>query len=131
MHLMIGDMLRMMVFEGDDWWFEMNYTLQAIAWMLRTTVPSTIPYSPSTLAFNYNMIMQTKVKVGWKLIKKKRQENMLKSNIKENKAQIEHVYKVDSKVLIVKLRDQQSTDPKLSKPTEGPTRSTEFTEMEQ
>eukprot|EP00957_Ditylum_brightwellii_P054483 4128334-Ditylum_brightwellii.AAC.1 len=62
MHLTIGDMLRMTVFEGDNWWFEMNYTLQAIAWALRTTVPSTIPYSPGTLAFNYDMIMQTKVK---------------------------------------------------------------------
>eukprot|EP00957_Ditylum_brightwellii_P123131 9388161-Ditylum_brightwellii.AAC.2 len=63
MRLMIGDMLRMTVFEGDDWWFEMNYTLQAIVWALKTTVPSTIPYSPGTLAFNYDMIMQTKVKV--------------------------------------------------------------------
>ena len=98
----------------------MNYTLQAIACVLRTTVPSTIPYSPGTLAFNYDMIMQTKVKVDWELIKKKRQENMLKNNIKENKSRIEHVYKVGDKVLIVKLRDQRSTDPKLSKPTEGP-----------
>eukprot|EP00957_Ditylum_brightwellii_P117360 8950496-Ditylum_brightwellii.AAC.1 len=120
MHLTIGDMLRMTVFKGVDWWFEMNYTLQAIAWALRTTVPSMIPYSPGTLAFNYDMIMQTKVKVDWELVKKKRQEDMLKNNIKENKSRIKHVYKVGNKVLIVNLRDKRSTDPKLSKLTEGP-----------
>eukprot|EP00957_Ditylum_brightwellii_P138028 10523077-Ditylum_brightwellii.AAC.1 len=100
----------MTVFQGDDWWFEMNYTLQAIAWALRTTVSSTIPYSPGTLAFNYNM----------ELIKSKRQENMLKDNIEENKKRIKYDYKIGDKVLIVKLQDQRSTDPKLSKPTEGP-----------
>eukprot|EP00957_Ditylum_brightwellii_P123132 9388161-Ditylum_brightwellii.AAC.3 len=45
---------------------------------------------------------------------------MLKNNIKETKSRIEHIYKVGNKVLIVKLRDQISTDPKLSKPTESP-----------
>eukprot|EP00957_Ditylum_brightwellii_P003229 245905-Ditylum_brightwellii.AAC.1 len=63
MHLMIGDMLQMIVFESNDWWFEMNYPFQAIVWVLKTIVSSTIPYSQGTLAFNYDMIMQTKVKM--------------------------------------------------------------------
>eukprot|EP00957_Ditylum_brightwellii_P129486 9877131-Ditylum_brightwellii.AAC.1 len=88
MHLSIGYMLQMTVFKGNNWWFKMNYTLQVIVWVLRTTVPSIIQYIPGTLVFDYDMIMQTKVKVDWGQIKKK--------------------------------RDQRSTDPKFSKPTEGP-----------
>ena len=51
----------MMAFEGDDWWVELDYTLEAMSWAFRTTIPSTITYSPHTLVFNYDMIMQAKV----------------------------------------------------------------------
>jgi len=110
----------MMVFEGKDWWFELNYTLQAISWAFRTTIPSTIPYSPGTLAFNYNMIIQTKVKVDWELIKKLRRENMIKNNMKENKTRLIHQYQIGDKVLIVKSKDERNKEAKLNKPTEDP-----------
>eukprot|EP00957_Ditylum_brightwellii_P109921 8384698-Ditylum_brightwellii.AAC.1 len=120
MHLTIDNMLRMTIFEGDDSWFKMNYTLQAIAWALQTYISSSIPYSPGILAFNYDMIMQIKLHVDWEIIKKKQQESMIKNNIQENKKRIKQNYKVGDKVLIVKLREQRDNNPKLSKPTKGP-----------
>eukprot|EP00957_Ditylum_brightwellii_P200806 15306584-Ditylum_brightwellii.AAC.1 len=66
------------------------------------------------------MVTHTKVKVNWELIKKKHGQNNIKNKIKENQKQIKHEYMVGEKVLIVKLRDQRSKDPKLNKPTDGP-----------
>eukprot|EP00957_Ditylum_brightwellii_P058983 4472714-Ditylum_brightwellii.AAC.1 len=102
MHLMIGDMLNMAILNE------------------KIAIPSSIPYSPGMLVFNYGMIMQTKVRVDWEVIKKKHLENMIKNNIKENKSQIKQEYKVGDKVLIAKLREQRNKTPKLSKHTEGP-----------
>ena len=116
----MGDTLRMKTFEGDDWWWELDYELQAIAWAMRTMIPSNIPYSSRTMAYQRDMIMQTKVKVDWEILKQIRKQNMLKNNIKENAKRIEHTYKVGDQVLIYMLRDQRSKTPKLGRPTEGP-----------
>ena len=118
MYLTLGDILRMSVFEGDNWWFELDHTLQSVAWAFRTTIPSTIPYSPGTLALNHDMIMQTKTRVDWNLIKKLRWKNMMQNNNKENKQRINHQYQVGDLILIVKKKEDRST--KLDKPTEGP-----------
>eukprot|EP00957_Ditylum_brightwellii_P033734 2556612-Ditylum_brightwellii.AAC.1 len=62
----------------------MDYTLQPMVWVLHTTASLTTHYSPGKLSFNYDMIMQTKVKVEWEFIKKKHKENMIKNNINKN-----------------------------------------------
>ena len=66
------------------------------------------------------MIMQTKIRVDWELIKKMRRQNMIRNNIRENSKRLEHAYKVGDKVLIVKVREQREKEPKLRKPIEGP-----------
>ena len=90
LHLTLADVLRMSVFEEDNWWLEVEHTLQSIAWAFRTTVSSALPHSPGTLAFNYDMIMQTKVKVDWELVKKLKWSNMIKNNAKENSQRTNH-----------------------------------------
>ena len=119
-HLTKGDVLRMKVFEGDEWWEELDLALQAIAWAFRTNIPSTLDYSPGTMAFQHDMIMQTKVYVDWELIKRRKKENMIKNNEKENKDRLEHEYSVGDSILIVKSRDDRGKEPKLARPTEGP-----------
>ena len=106
-HLPMSDVLRMKVFEGDDWWFELDYALQSLAWVLRTSVPSTIPCAPGTLAFQHDMIMQTKIRVDWELIKKLRRQIMIRNNIQEKSKRLEHTCKVGNKELIVKLHEQR------------------------
>ena len=98
----------------------MQCTLQTIAWAFRTTIPPTTPHSPGALACNYDMIMQTKVKVDWERIKKLRANNMLKNNIKENKSRAHHALEIGDQVLICKSKDERSKESKLSQPTEGP-----------
>ena len=83
LHLTLANDLRMSVFEGDNWWLEVEHTLQTIDWAFRTTIPSTLPHSPGALAFNHDMIMQTKVKGDWELIKKLSLNNMIKKIIKK------------------------------------------------
>ena len=123
LHLTLADVLRMSVFEGDNWWLEVEHTLQSIAWAFRTTVPSTLPHSPGSLAFNYDMIMQTKVKVDWELIKKLKWTNMMKNNTKENSQRTNHQHAVGDSVLIIKKKSEIKS--KLDKPTDGPYEITE------
>ena len=117
-HLTMADMLRTIVFTGEDQFEEFDASLQAVAWAIRTTISTATNYSPGQLIFNHDMIMQTAVTVNWELIKQRRRELAVVANNRENKSRIEHSYSVDDQVLII--LDKKEQGPKLSSPTEGP-----------
>ena len=57
MHLTAGDMLRTSEFDGNNWKYELNRTLQAVAWAIRSTVSTVTDYTPGQLVFSRDMIM--------------------------------------------------------------------------
>ena len=93
MHLVVGDALRTTVFQ-EDFEGDLDTMVQACAWSLRTTVPSSSPYSPAHLAFGCDMIFRHRVKIDWEMLKQKRSQQALANNTKENKKRVEHEYQV-------------------------------------
>ncbi|MFN9980872.1 MAG: hypothetical protein ACK53Y_13185, partial [bacterium] len=116
-HLTMGDMLRTMTFSGSDWFTDMQHTLDAVAWAVRTTVNPTIKHSPCHLAFNQDMIFRRAVQVDWNSIQNERQKTLAASNAKENKSRITKQYLPGDQVLIVLDPDERRSQPKMSKPT--------------
>ena len=49
MYLPMGDIVRMTVFEG-AYWFKEIYELQYIAWAIRSTINTTVGYTPGHMA---------------------------------------------------------------------------------
>jgi hypothetical protein len=96
----MGDMLRTMTFSGNDWFQDLQRTLNAVAWAIRATINSVIKYSPCHLAFNHDMITAA-------------------SNSKENSTRINKEYKIGDKILLVLDADERRSQPKMDKPTRG------------
>ena len=119
MHLTAGDMLRTVEFDGNNWSYELNRTLQAVAWAIRSTVSTVVHYSPGQLVFSKDMIMQTQIIADWERIKETRRASTVLSNATENSSRLEHEYKPGDKVLIL-LRANNEIIPKMAQPTEGP-----------
>ena len=101
MHLTAGDMLRTAEFEGNNWKYELNKTLQSVAWAIRSTVSTVTNYSPGQLVFSKDMIMQVQVIAEWERIKELRRTSTVKSNTSENKSRLVHKFKFGDKVLIL------------------------------
>lgn len=113
-HLTMADMLRRIVFTGQDQFDKFDTSLQAVAWATRTTISTATNYSPRQLIFNHNMIMQTAVTVNWETIKQKRRKLVVVASNRENKNRIEHSYSFDDQILIILDKIEQG--PKLSSP---------------
>jgi hypothetical protein len=64
-HLTMGDMLRTMTFSGTDWFQDLQQTLDAVAWAVRTTINPNIKNSPCHLAFHHDMIFHQPIAVSW------------------------------------------------------------------
>ena len=118
MHLTAGDMLRTMTFEGDNWQSTLHAALQSVAWALRSTIHSTLGYSPGQLVFNRDMIMQNKIFVDWAKINDAKQRASIMANKRENSVRLQHNYKKGNYVLL--FSDRIDTSRKINSPTEGP-----------
>ena len=120
LHLTMGDQLRTAIYDIDNWHEDVNYLIQAVAWAIRTTVPSNIPYSPGQLTFGMDMIFRQKTAIDWQLLKHQRRKQHRENNAKENKTHISHEYQVGDLVLIVEKPYERAKKSKLSSPSEGP-----------
>ena len=120
MHLTLANQLRVKVFEEDTWVEDTDHLVQSCAWALRTTVPSTVPHAPGTLAFGMDMIYRHKIMVDWELLKRERVKQHVANNIKENRNRREHKYKKGDLVLIIMQPYERGKKPKISRFTEGP-----------
>jgi hypothetical protein len=56
LHLTMGDMLWTMTFRGADWFQDMRWSLDTVAWAVHTTINPNIKHLPCHLAFNQDMI---------------------------------------------------------------------------
>lgn len=75
--------------------------IQVIAWAFRTTVPSTIPYSPGQLNFGRDMIFRVKAIVDWNAIQWKHTLAAHRNNMEQNRGQKVHMYNIGDKELII------------------------------
>ena len=116
-HLTMGDRCRMEDFTYENWEQHMHTVFKSIMWAVRSTVHSVISHTPGQLAFQRDMFMRTKIVVDWESIKNKRLASAQQSNLRENRARIDHTYKIGDFVLII-LRDE--INRKMQQPTEGP-----------
>jgi hypothetical protein len=119
-HLTMGDILRTMTFSGNDWFHDMQCTLDAVAWAIRTSINPNIKHSLCHLAFNQDMIFRRAVKVDWNIIHNERQKLVAASNCKENQSRLNKQYLPGDKILIVLDADERRSQPKMSAPTKGP-----------
>jgi hypothetical protein len=119
-HLTMGDMLRTMTFSGADWFQDLQQTLDAVAWAVRTTINPNIKHSPCHLAFHHDMIFRRAIAVNWTNIHTERQKLLQASNNKENQSRLAWDYSPGDQVLIILDADERRSQPKMNAPTRGP-----------
>jgi hypothetical protein len=109
-----------MTFRGADWFQDMQISLDAVAWAVRTTINPNIKYSPCRLAFNQDLIFRQAIKVDWEAINRERQRLVTVSNQRESRGRITKQYSPGDQVLIVMDADERRGHPKMKAPTKGP-----------
>ena len=125
LHGQLGDHLRRMVFEGSNFYDDLDTMVQAAAYVIRATVPSDSPYSPLQLAFGHDIA--NKCSLIGTTSNKIRQAKANKNNTKKNKTRQEHIYYLGNLVLLLNPTYEWHTKRKLHPPTEGPYPITEIT----
>ena len=80
--------------------------------------------SPSQLAYGVDMFFHQQIHINWLALKAKCQKQSMVNNAKENKKRLEHTYKVNDPVLILKKPYEMNKASKISSPTynKGPYR---------
>ena len=119
MHGTLGDMLRTFeldkqLFDEKDPW---SGFLSSIAWAMRSTIHTTINATPAELVFGRDMILPIAFQADWEAIRARRQQQVIKDNVKENKGRLQHDYSIGDKVLVL---DPISKKRKLERITDGP-----------
>jgi hypothetical protein len=84
---------------------------------IRAATPSNCAYFPSQLAYGVDMLFCQQIHIDWLELKPKRQKQSMANNEKKNKKQLEHTYKVNDLVLILKKSDEMDKTAKISSPT--------------
>ena len=99
-HQTLGDMVRTLdpssIDEDDPW----AGILAAVAFAIRATYHTTRQASPGQLVFGRDMIWNVKHIANWQLIRDRKQAQINKDNIRENRTRIPHEYKVGDQVLM-------------------------------
>jgi hypothetical protein len=109
-----------MEFSREDWIFELQRALDAVAWAVRMAINPSIKYSPTHLAFNQDMIFRQAANVNWNAVHTTRNKITEMSNNRENSARITQQYTAGNQVLIVLDAEEHKSQPKMGKPTRGP-----------
>ena len=117
-HAVLNDMLRTFELEereldDSDPWSEF---LSAAAFAIRATYHTTLQATPAQLVFGRDMILPVAITADWERIREKRQDEINRNNLRENRDRIPHEYKVGDKVLLRK----EGILRKLTAPREGP-----------
>ena len=84
---------------------------------MRSTMHATLDATPSELVFGRDVILPLEFKADWEHIRTKRQLQINKDNIRENKNRLDHSYSIGDRVLVL---DPISKTRKLERPTDGP-----------
>jgi hypothetical protein len=93
-HLTMGDMLRTITCTGTDWMLEVQRTLDAVAWAIRTTISPELKYSPCHFAFSQDMLFCCTVSIDWAHIHNVKANQAITCNVKENRTRLEKQYAI-------------------------------------
>jgi hypothetical protein len=115
-HLTLEDQLHTKHF-GNNYIGEVDYLLQIALFAIRAATPSNCTYSPSQLAYRVDMFFCQQIHINWLALKAKCQKQFMANNEKENRKQLEHTYKVNDLVLILKKPYKMDKAEKISLPT--------------
>ncbi|KAL7523817.1 hypothetical protein ACHAWF_000680, partial [Thalassiosira exigua] len=115
LHLILGKQLRATVSKEDRYLEDLDALVQTCAWSIRMAAPSNAPYTPGQLAFAVDMLFRQKIAIDWEAHKRRRRQQAIQNNAKENKNRIEHVYKVNDLVLIMAKKYERAKGPKISR----------------
>jgi len=117
-HLTLGNMLRSYELEeqelDDDHPFD--EVLNAAAWALRSTYHTVLNATPGQLVFGRDMLLPIQYKADWAAIALKKQQQISKDNLRENKTRLPHQYQVGDQVALT----VPGIVPKISLPRKGP-----------
>ena len=89
------------------------------AFAVRTTYHTTMTYSPAQVVFGRDMIVPTNLNIDWDTIRRRKEEQVARDNVRENKTRKPHTYNVGDHVII---RNDSTRDPKHSRRSYGPYR---------
>ena len=117
-HQTPGNMLRTYELEKHD--FDTNDPwsdiLTSCAWAIRATVHTVLDATPAQLIYGRDMLYDLSFTRPWDSAKRKRQDAIEKSNIRENKKRIKYTYKEGDRILL----DRGILQRKLSPLRDGP-----------
>ncbi len=99
---------------GDNYIGEVDCLLQIALFTIRAAMCSNCAYSPSQLAYGVDMFFCQQIHINWLALKAKLQKQSMANNEKENKKQLEHTYKVNDQVLILKKPYEMDKAAKIS-----------------
>ena len=118
-HLVMGDHIRVMELQNEevDKTKPFHSMLHTVAYAIRSTYHTTLHASPAQLVYGRDMFLPIKFKADWKAIRERRQEEIRRNNINENKSRKEYVYKIGDQVLLTNSRKNPA---KLDPPQSGP-----------
>jgi hypothetical protein len=119
---------------GNNYIGEVDYLLQIAFFAIRAATPSNCGYSSSQLAHGEDMFFCQQIHINWLALKTERQKQSMANNEKENKKRLEHTYKVNDLVLILKRNPMRWTRRQrfhCPHTTKVPTGSRKYSTMEQ
>ena len=87
-----------------------------VGWAIHSTHHTVLGTLPGAAVFGRDMLFDIPYLADWTEIGKRRQEQVDKYNVRENKHQKEHNYKIGDKVLVIK----DGVFRKVEDPNEGP-----------
>ena len=117
-HQVLGNMMRTFELEERELDLKDPFSsfLSAAAYAVRSTYHTTLEATPAELVFGRNTFLPVQFKADWAAIRARRQELINKSNKRENRRRIRHVYKVGDKV----SKKKPGIQPKLRRKRDGP-----------
>ena len=94
--------------EEDPW----SGILSAAMFALRSTYHTTLQATPMQLVFGRDSMLNVKFEADWNLIKKRKQQEINRNNIRENSKRLPYQYQVGEKILITRgLKNKYGDNP--------------------
>jgi hypothetical protein len=90
--------------------------LNAAAWALHSTYHTVLNATPGQLVFGSDMLLAIQYKADWAVIALRKQNQIQKDNVRENKTRLQHEYKIGDQVTLT----WPGILPKMSLPRQGP-----------
>ena len=117
-HQVVGQMmaaqdLKTRIFDFINPW---GPILTSVAWAIRAAHHSTLGYTPAQLVFGRDMVFNMKTIINWKDISERKQAQVDKDNLRENKKRIDYDYQIGSQVYVT----VDGIKRKLDAPKTGP-----------